>query len=260
MIEISALPACIQNYIWILPDEKPNRVWILDPGDSKLVKAWLRDNNKELAGVLITHHHWDHVDGVEDIISADTPVYGPGKNALPYTTHPLFQGDRLEINGLAFEVLELPGHTQNHIAYFSAARNNQAPILFCGDILFSAGCGRLKDGTAEQLYASLQRIKQLPEDTLVYAGHEYTLANLEFALCVEPGNTQTKAHQQYCEALQSQGKMTLPSNLRREKMINPFLRSDKAEIMAQCEKHFQIKPKNALECFAALRKWKDNFV
>ncbi len=260
MMQIYAIPACIQNYIWILEDEQPNKVWVVDPGDGKLVQDWLNTQNKELAGILITHHHWDHVDGIEDLVSADTVVYGPGKNALPYTNHPLFHGDSLNINGILFNTLELPGHTQNHIAYLSEAKDGQPPMLFCGDILFSAGCGRLKDGTAEQLFTSLQHIKSLPDDTAIYCGHEYTLANLQFALCVEPSNRDAKAHQQHCEILRSQNKMTLPSTLKLEKLINPFLRSDQPEIMAQCKKHFHLNPKNALECFAALRKWKDNFV
>jgi len=258
MLQISAIPACIQNYIWIFHAENSRDAWVLDPGDSALVKAWLEENDKDLAGILVTHHHWDHTDGIEDLISANTPIFGPGNSPLPYTTNPLFEGDTVDLGWLQFEVLELPGHTQNHIAYLSSAPNGPS-LLFCGDILFSAGCGRLKDGTAEQLHETLQRLKELPDDTLIYAGHEYTVANLNFALRVEPSNEDAKAHLVACQSLLEQGRRTLPTSLEREKLINPFLRTQSPEIIQECKNHFGIAPQNSIECFAALRKWKDNF-
>ena len=258
MLQISAIPACIENYIWLFHDDATDQAWVLDPGDTALVKTWLAENNKQLAGILITHHHWDHTDGVEGLLSEKTRVYGPGKSPLPFTTNPLFEGDRADIGWLNFEVLELPGHTQNHIAYL-AKPEGEAPLLFCGDILFSAGCGRIKDGTAEQLHDSLQRIKTLPANTKIYCGHEYTLANLRFALSVEPENEDILTHMDRCRKMVSQGRMTLPTTLDREKLINPFLRSQFPTVTESCENHFGKTPQTSAECFAALRKWKDNF-
>jgi hydroxyacylglutathione hydrolase len=227
------------------------------------VEAWLAENNKKLAGILVTHHHWDHTDGVQELLSASPkgeqiPVYGPGKSPLAYTTRPLFEGDKVDIGWLEFKILELPGHTQNHIVYF-AQPANAAPLLFSGDVLFSAGCGRLKDGTAEQLYDSLQRLKQLPEETLLYCGHEYTLANLRFALSVEPDNQNALDYLHLCQELVQKDAMTLPSSIGLEKLVNPFMRTDSSTVNLSCEKHFGTAPQNSVDCFAALRKWKDNF-
>lgn len=262
MLKISSIPACIENYIWLFHSDENDHVWVLDPGDAGLVQAWLEENHKELAGVLITHHHWDHTDGVEDLLALNsgrqTPVFGPGKSPLPYTTQPLFEGDRVNIGWLDFEVLELPGHTQNHIVYL-AEQSDGPPLLFCGDVLFSAGCGRLKDGTAEQLHNSLERLKSLPDETQLYCGHEYTLANLRFALEVDPENEDARNYLHHCRELINKGERTLPSSMLIEKQVNPFLRSHIPSVMAGCEKHFGSSPQNPLDCFAALRKWKDNF-
>lgn len=264
MLKISAIPACIENYIWLFHSEDSNHAWVLDPGDANLVIAWLEKNHKELAGILITHHHWDHTDGIEEILSrysnnGNIPVFGPGKSPLPHTNNPLSEGDQVDIGWLKFIVMEVPGHTKNHIVYL-AEPEGKPPLLFSGDTLFSAGCGRLKDGTAEQLYSSLQRLMQLPENTQVYCGHEYTLANLAFALSVEPDNIQALEHRHRCQQKVQQGEMTLPSSIGLEKQINPFVRTDNRAIQQSCEKHLGISPKTPVDCFAALRKWKDNFV
>jgi hydroxyacylglutathione hydrolase len=259
MLQISAISACIQNYIWIFHTEIDRKVWIVDPGDSSAVNTWLKKNDKELAGVLLTHHHWDHVNGVEDIINQQTPVFGPALEPFKLTNQHLSEGDTVNIGWLNFRVLELHGHTQHHIAYLCTPEQGP-PMLFCGDILFSAGCGRLKQGTAAQLFESLNRMKmELTDDTLIYCGHEYTLDNLKFALTVEPTNGDAAAHREHCLKLRDQGLRTVPSRMDLEKRINPFLRCDKSEIISSCENHFGKKPQNPQECFAALRKWKDNF-
>lgn len=260
MLKISAIPACIENYIWLFHSDDTNQVWVLDPGDAGLVKTWLKENRKQLAGILITHHHWDHTDGVKELLSASpkTPIYGAGNSPLPYTSNLLFEGDKVDIGWLEFEVLELPGHTQNHIVYL-ATPADAPPMLFSGDVLFSAGCGRLKDGTAEQLHNSLQRLKKLPSNTQLYCGHEYTLANLSFALSVEPDNQDVQNHFNRCTKLLNEGQMTLPSSIELEILINPFLRTHLPTVMTACQNKFGKTPQNSTECFAALRKWKDNF-
>jgi hydroxyacylglutathione hydrolase len=262
MLKISSIPACIENYIWLFHSDDTDHVWVLDPGDAELVQSWLEENNKTLAGLLITHHHWDHTDGIEDLLSLNSgrqvAVFGPGKTPLPYTTDFLFEGDEVDIGWLKFEALELPGHTQNHIVYL-AIQDDGRPILFCGDVLFSAGCGRLKDGTATQLHNSLERLKSLPDETQLYCGHEYTLANLRFALEVDPENKDAQNYLKQCQDLIERGERTLPSSMAIEKKVNPFLRAHIPSVMAGCEQQFGSAPQNSLECFAALRKWKDNF-
>ena len=263
MLQISAVPACIGNYIWIFhSDDKPG-AWVLDPGDAELVQAWLETNNKTLAGIFITHHHWDHVDGIEALVaqhgSNDLIVAGPAKEPYALTNHFLSEGDRLDIGWLEFQILEVHGHTQHHIVYLAKPKN-ALPMLFSGDTLFSAGCGRLKQGTANQLFDSLNRLaREVSEDTLIYCGHEYTLDNLRFALTVEPGNLDSQRYQTECTEKLATGQRTVPSTMEIEKKVNPFLRCDSEEIISSCEKYLNKKPESALECFTALRKWKDNF-
>ena len=263
MLQIAAIPACIGNYIWIFHSDDKPEVWVLDPGDAEPVQDWLETNNKTLAGILITHHHWDHVDGIETLVekygSERLTIAGPAKEAYPLTNHLLSEGDRLDIGWLEFQVLEVQGHTQHHIVYLAEPKN-AAPMLFCGDTLFSAGCGRLKQGTANQLFDSLNRLaREVSDNALIYCGHEYTLDNLKFALTVEPSNIDSQNYQLQCAEKIAKGQRTVPSTMAIEKKVNPFLRCASEEIIASCEKYLNKKPNSPLECFTALRKWKDNF-
>lgn len=248
------LPAFNDNYIWAL--RRGNLAAVVDPGDAQVVERWLADNGIDLTAILITHHHSDHTGGIAALTARrDIPVYGPAAHDIRGVTAGVSEGDEIAVPelDLRFEVLEVPGHTATHIAFLGHG------MLFPGDTLFSAGCGRLLGGTAEQLHASLERLKQLPGETRVYCTHEYTLANLKFARAAEPGNAERDAWFKHCEALRAAGEPTLPSTIERERAINPFLRIENAEVIAGVAGHTGARPRNAQDCFTRLRAWKDNF-
>ena len=252
------LHACAfeDNYIWLIRGKSPHHVAIVDPGDADPVLAALERQRLKPAAILCTHHHGDHVGGVEDIIEHYTvPVYGPARERIPAVTHRLKEGDRADLPelGFGFEVLDVPGHTAGHIAYYGAG------MLFCGDTMFSAGCGRLFEGTAEQMVASLAKFSALPEATRVYCGHEYTEANLRFALTVEPDNADTRAHRDWARARRAENQPTLPSTMGVERRINPFLRSTEASVRMAAEKQTGRRLDSAVAVFAAVRRWKDGF-
>lgn len=260
MLHIRPIPAFKNNYIWLLGHQHSDWVAVVDPGDAQPVLAYCRQYQKQLAAILITHHHRDHIGGIEALLEADCtvsgcPVYGPAHEAIPMRTHALQQGDcvALDFLGLNLSVLDIPGHTLGHIAYLG---NN---LLFCGDTLFSAGCGRLFEGTAEQLYHSLQQLAALPEQTLVFCTHEYTHSNVQFALHVDPENTPLAQFALHVEHCQEQGKPTLPASLAIEKQINPFLRCHSASIISAVQQHIQQPVSDPVAVFAALRQWKNNF-
>ena len=253
-----ALPALNDNYIWMLFREDTDEAWAVDPGASAPVRAWMTTQRKRLAGVLLTHHHRDHVDGVADLTLGKVPVVGPATKRHPLTTDPLTDGDLIEVLGLTFEVMAVAGHTPEHIAFYASAYRDSG-LLYCGDTLFSAGCGRLLGGTAEQLYLSLQRIAQLPDSTLVCCAHEYTLANIRFAQSIEPENQALRAYKILCEQRRSEDQPTLPSHIGLEKEINPFLRTNFATVtLAAAEKSGRPLQPGA-ECFTELRSLKDTF-
>ena len=258
MLKIDALPAFTDNYIWLLQDVQRQRCAVVDPGDAGPVQAWLDAHpGWQLTDILITHHHHDHVGGVQQLKTRyGAKVFGPAAEKIPARDQGLADGQRIQVLDHDLEVIGVPGHTLGHIAYFHGAADT--PWLLCGDTLFAAGCGRLFEGTAAQMFASLQRLAALPADTLVYCTHEYTLSNLRFALAVEPDNRQLVERFEKVTRLREAGQISLPSDLRTELATNPFLRCSEPAVMAACQ-HQSHKGDNPEAVFAALRAWKDNF-
>ncbi|MCP1518275.1 hydroxyacylglutathione hydrolase [Pseudomonas migulae] len=255
MIQISALPAFTDNYIWLLQDPDTRRCAVVDPGDAAPVQAWLAANpGWALSDILITHHHHDHVGGVEQLKKAtDAKVYGPASETIPARDVALKDNDRISVLGWDFEVISVPGHTLGHIAYYHQG------VLFCGDTLFAAGCGRLFEGTPEQMHTSLTRLASFPEDTRVYCTHEYTLSNLRFAVAVEPGNPHTVERLAKVTEQRAAGVITLPSTLALEKQTNPFLRVGETSVKEKVDERNGTYNRAPSAVFAALRAWKDKF-
>ncbi|TXC66214.1 hydroxyacylglutathione hydrolase [Piscinibacter aquaticus] len=255
-MELIALPAFADNYIWMLHDGTD--AVVVDPGEAAPVLSALDERQLALAAILVTHHHGDHVGGVDALRSRlKGPVYGPKRERIPEPFVALSGGDAVDVLGLRFEVIDVPGHTAGHIAYFQAG-GVAAPILFCGDTLFSGGCGRLFEGTPAQMHASLERLSSLPGHTRVCCAHEYTLSNLKFARVVEPGNAELAHYGQQCDALRAAGQPTLPSTIAVERAINPFLRCGEAEVIASARA--QGAPGiDGTDVFATLRRWKNEF-
>lgn len=234
---------------------------VVDPGDAQPVTQALQQLCVQLKGILVTHHHPDHTGGVDILRQATgAQVFGPATEPMPEPLQRLNGGDTVHMLGLEFQVLDVPGHTAGHIAYFCAAVSDQEtrPLLFCGDTLFSAGCGRLFEGTAAQMLASLNQLSALPDATQVCCTHEYTLSNLKFALEVESDNLQLAAYNAHCQHLRAQGLPTLPSTIAIERQINPFLRSRTPTIMASARK-FDAKSVDRDGVFATLRQWKNQY-
>jgi hydroxyacylglutathione hydrolase len=261
-VQLHALPAFSDNYIWMLHDGQ--EAWVVDPGDAAPVQRALSDKGLKLAGILVTHHHADHVGGLAALLpQLRGPIYSPAGEAMPVETHPLFDGDVVQIFGSSFEVMDVPGHTAGHIAYVERGASTspntaQGPILFCGDTLFSGGCGRLFEGTPAQMHHSLGRLAALPPNAQVCCTHEYTLSNLRFAMAVEPGNADLQAYQRNCEALRAAGQITLPSSIGLERQINPFLRCTEPAVVARALTEGAASGAPP-DIFAALREWKNRF-
>lgn len=268
-MHLLALPAFDDNYIWILHDGAA--AVVVDPGDAAPVIETLRAQQLALAAVLVTHHHADHVGGLDALWqacgNAATTVYLPADDGVPASAHASIpasaihsvQGDdHITLLGSAFRVIDVPGHTAGHVAYASDTVPGQPPLLFCGDTLFSGGCGRLFEGTPAQMLDSLDRLAVLPASTLVCCAHEYTLSNLRFAQAAEPGNAELARYLQQCEALRAKGKPTVPSTIGRELQINPFLRVREPALQqaAQAQGAASTGPVDTL---AALREWKNRF-
>ena len=252
------LPEFSDNYIWLLHNGK--QALVVDPGDAAPVQAALQTHGLQLQAILVTHHHADHVGGVPALREATGAlVYGPAFEVLPEPVVRVDADTKLELLGLQWQVLEVPGHTAGHIAWYCEPAN-QDPILFCGDTLFSGGCGRLFEGTPEQMHDSLQKLTQLAPHTRVACAHEYTLSNLKFACAVEPSNAALLQYRLHCEALRQQQRPTLPSTLAQELAINPFLRCDVKEVV-QSAQSFRpdLHPQNPASVLAALREWKNAF-
>ncbi len=260
-IHIDPIPAFKDNYIWIIHDTK--FAVVVDPGDAPPVMKYLRSNQLQLTAILITHHHSDHIGGNRALLEQhQIPVYGPKREAISTVTHALQDNDTVYLDALSLtlKVIEVPGHTHGHIAYFGLLPNFQKKnILLCGDTLFASGCGRIFEGTPQQMYRSLKRLEQLPDDTLVYCTHEYTLSNISFARVVEPGNAELKQQEQRVKQLRRENKPTLPSLMATEKKCNPFLRCNQPEIIKITSQHAGKKLNEPLDVFTTLREWKNNF-
>ncbi|GCL63395.1 hydroxyacylglutathione hydrolase [Pseudaquabacterium pictum] len=256
-MKLIALPAFTDNYIWMLHDDR--QAIVVDPGDAAPVAAALDAQGLALAAILVTHHHPDHVGGVAALRPRlQGPVYGPARESIPQPFQPLTDGDRVEVLGLRFQVIDVPGHTAGHIAYFLPAQDGQAPVLFCGDTLFSGGCGRLFEGTPAQMHQSLGRLADLPGDTRVCCAHEYTESNLKFAQAVEPANAALARYTLACRALRADGLPTLPSTIAQERAINPFMRCDAPDVITAAQSRGAADPSGPA-VLGALREWKNNF-
>lgn len=246
--------ACfLDNYIWCLQVE--NNLWVVDPGDAEPVLAYINQHALSLAGILLTHHHADHTGGVNALLAhKEVPVYGP-EETQQWASHIVHGGDTLDLSMGQAQILFVGAHTRGHIAYYFAS----AKALFCGDTLFSAGCGRLFEGTPADLERALACINSLPADTKLYPTHEYTLSNLAFAQRVEPDNAEISDYSQWVQAQRDQALPSLPTHLALERQVNPFLRTNSATIVQQVSEHMQQPVTAGLETLAGLRAWKDNF-
>jgi hydroxyacylglutathione hydrolase len=261
ILAVTTVPAFDDNYLWLVhAPADPRQVLVVDPGDATAVEAALRAQDLVLAGILVTHHHGDHVGGVKALVAgAALPVFGPGNEDIEGITHPVRGGDRVELPalGLSFAVLDVPGHTRGHIAYAGHG------AVFCGDTLFSGGCGRLFEGTPAQMYASLGALAALPPETQVYCAHEYTASNLRFALAVEPDNAALVAYAAEVAELRAACRATVPTTVARERAINPFLRTTEPAVRAAAAGFAVEAGLNAanddIATLAALREWKNRF-
>jgi hydroxyacylglutathione hydrolase len=255
MLDGSAIPAFDDNYIWLLRRPGAAACAVVDPGDEDPVLARLAADRLDLRAILVTHRHGDHVGGVA-ALKAQFPralVFGPAGEPIPHRDQALTDGDRIVLPGLEarFEVIGVPGHTEDHIAYLGEG------VLFCGDTLFAAGCGRVFSGTHEQLHASLQRLRALPPDTLAYCAHEYTEANLGFAKWVEPDNPERARREAEVRQRRGRGEPTVPSAIALECATNPFLRVDEPAVIAAAARWAGRPLQDGAEVFRALRTWKD---
>ena len=253
MFNIVPVSAFTDNYIWVIHDQY--HAVVVDPGEAKPVLSFLQQKNLKLIAILNTHHHNDHVGGNLALLQQfPVPVYGPGSESISTVTHCLKEGDSVYLAelSLGLSILDIPGHTAGHIAYYGAN------LLFCGDTLFACGCGRLFEGTAQQMYTSLNKLARLPDKTAVYCGHEYTLANINFAKLVEPGNQALTQLQVSAEKQRKLNLPTLPSTIVMEKACNPFLRCNQPEVIHNASNYIGKPLTDPVSVFATIREWKNN--
>ena len=254
MLSVEPIKAFTDNYIWLVSTNEGSIV--IDPGESKSIQKLIDNKTIDLKGILITHHHYDHTNGLSELVKKnELEVYGPVNN-IDGINHRLNDKDKISIIGIDFDVISIPGHTLDHIGFYSANASN--PILFCGDTLFAGGCGRIFEGTYEQMFHALKKITKLPTNTNIYCGHEYTLSNLKFALEADDTNKELIEEFKKVENKINSNIPSLPTTLDKELKVNPFLRCDNINIQNKIIEKFKVS-NSELEVFTALRKWKDNF-
>ena len=255
-LQVTAVPAFADNYLWLIHDHQ--HAAVVDPGDAAPIEAALAAKHLKLAAILLTHHHGDHAGGVADLLKhRQVPVFGPAREKIAGISHPLAEGDTVDIAelGLKLAVLDVPGHTAGHIAYVA----HQQHWLFCGDTLFAGGCGRLFEGTPAQMTSSLAKLSSLPDDTRVYCAHEYTVSNLRFAVAAEPGNAEVAQRLADAMAMRERGEATVPSTIAVEKATNPFLRYREPGITQTLKAEGRLQQDEPVAAFAALREWKNSY-
>lgn len=256
MLNVLTVPAFQDNYLWLIHDGV--HAAVVDPGDGAPVLSALAEHRLTLGAILLTHHHADHVGGVPALLQCfNVPVFGPHREAIPHITVPLKEGDNLTLPhlNLGLDVLEVPGHTKGHIAYYAP----EPGWLFCGDTLFAGGCGRLFEGSPQQMVDSLSKLTALPDTTQIFCAHEYTLANLRFAHEVEPHNAELKARIEREQTKRNQGVPTVPSTIGIEKSTNPFLRFREPHIADRLIAEGYLSSREPIAVFAALRQWKNSY-
>lgn len=261
LVQVDYVRAFQDNYIWIIRNDQC--AVVVDPGDAKPVFNYLHQKKLKLSAILITHHHADHIGGVQALCDQSNyavPVYGPAREIIPCLTFPLYGDEQISLDtlGLTLTIKHIPGHTLGHIAYYTSLAHGQ-DIVFCGDTLFASGCGRLFEGTPAQMLRSLHSLSALPKETLVYCTHEYTLSNIHFAVTVEPNNLALKNWASVAKNLRRQNLPTLPTTLEHELSTNPFLRCQHRAVVIAVQQYIKCQESSELEIFTALRYWKDNF-
>lgn len=257
MFSVVAIPAFQDNYIWLFQTPNSKDAFVVDPGDAAPVIQYLNANNLNLAGILITHHHADHTGGVNTLKAKYNPIiYGPKNSPFKGASHTLEEGDQCEIMGGVFSIKHVPAHTLDHISYFL---EDEQPVLFCGDTLFLAGCGRLFEGTPAQMLKAMKYFDTLPAETLVYCTHEYSLSNLAFAAAVEPDNQAIQTVIRECQQKRKQHLPTLPSSIAQEREINPFMRTEMPSVKASATDYSGKTLADEASVLTAIRTWKNNF-
>ncbi len=255
MLKVTPVPALKDNYIWLIQQDARAQVAIVDPGDAAPVLKTLKETGLDPTAILITHHHWDHINGIQALVDLyRIPVYGPEMESFPRKTDGLCEGEVVELPALkaTFTIFDVPGHTAGAIAYYGHG------MLFSGDTLFTAGCGRLFEGTALQMHRSLSKLAELPQDTRLYCGHEYTLPNLLFAQMVEPENADIKIRIEKTRKLREKGLATVPAVMAMELQTNPFLRTHIPNVIAAAEHYAGKGLSGSAEVLGAIRAWKDS--
>lgn len=260
MLEVTPIRAFHDNYLWLFRQTDSRECGIVDPGDAEPVLRHLQENDLELKVILITHHHADHTGGIRQLLEHyDAPVYGPASPNIPAVTHPLGENEQVSVLNEEFQIIEIPGHTLDHIAYYSSESNGRKPVLFCGDTLFAGGCGRVFEGTHTMMHNSLQKLARLDPDTSVYCAHEYTMANLNFARAVSPENMNLSERISLEQHKRDRDVPTVPTSIRVELETNPFLRCNDQELIAAASQHAGVNVESPEEVFAVIRGWKDSF-